>query len=634
MPHPVPPCPPASFRATCRLLLMFCLGAWASLALTASAADRPNILWITSEDNAKYFVRAFDPAGAPMPHVERLAAEGIKFTRAFSNAPVCSPARSALISGAYGPRVGAQYHRRARPAPMPEGLRMYPWYLRKAGYYVSNNVKTDYNFADNPWNESSASATWRKRAPGQPFFHVQNHTTTHEHRLHFTADDMATVRPQTDPATVTLLPQHPDTPLFRYTYARYHDQHRVLDREIGELLAQLEADGLRDNTIIFYFGDNGGVVPGTKGYLRETGLHVPLVVWFPERWKHFAPAAAGSEVGGFVSFVDFAPTLLHLLGLPIPEAMDGKPFLGAGINRAELEQRNETLGYADRFDEKHDLSRSLRQGNLKYVRNYQPFIPDAQRNNYRYQMLAYGEWQALHRAGKLTAVQARFFEPKAPEELYDLAADPYETTNLAADPAHRDTLLRLRARLRERLEALPDLGFIPEPVFLAQGLDNPVRYGQSHRAKITRLMEIADLPLLPASEARERLRAALVQGDALDQYWALIAASALGREAAALVPAVRQVLADTPDNLVATRAAECLALVAGEDARPVLTRILREAASAIEASLILNTAVTLTDHYAQPRLAVDPTWFRPAWRTDPALKPRLDYLATGNTPSP
>jgi len=592
-----------------------------------TAADRPNILWITSEDNAKHFMRAFDAAGAPMPNLERLAAEGIRFTRTFSNAPVCSPARSALISGVYGPRIGAQFHRRAQPVSLPEGLRLYPWYLREAGYYVSNNVKTDYNFEGNPWNESSATATWRKRAPGQPFFHVQNHTTTHEHRLHFPTEDIGRVRTETDPATVQLLPQHPDTPLFRYTYARLHDQHRVLDREIGELLARLEADGLRDNTIIFYFGDNGGVVPGTKGYLSEVGLNVPLIVWFPERWQHLAPAPAGAAVEGFVSFVDFAPTLLNLLGLPIPAVMDGRPFLGTGVERAELDRRNEALGHADRFDEKHGFSRSLRQGDLKYVRNYLPFIPDALRNNYRSRTAAYGEWQALYRAGKLNAVQARFFEPKAAEELYDLAADPYETTNLAADPAHRETLLRLRARLRERLLALPDLSFIPEPVFLEQGRENPLRYGESQRATIARLMDIADLPLQPAAEARERLKAALVHGDTLDRYWALIAASALGREAESLAPDVRALRAESADPLVALRAAEFLALVAGEDARPVLTRCLRQARSAIEASLILNTAVLLADHYEQPRLAVDPTWFPTAWRTDPALKPRLDYLA-------
>jgi arylsulfatase A-like enzyme len=597
------------------------------MLVCAVEPDRPNILWITSEDNSKHFVRAFDPTGAPMPHVERLAAEGIRFTRTFSNAPVCSPARSALISGTYGPRVGAHYHRRAQFAPLPEGLRLYPWYLRDAGYYVSNNVKTDYNFPGNPWHESSDQATWRNRAPSQPFFHVQNHTTTHEHRLHFPAEDLANVATETDPASVTLHPRHPDTPLFRYTYARYHDQHRLLDRQIGELLAQLEADGLRDNTIIFYFGDNGGVLPGSKGYLREAGLHVPLVVWFPERWKHLAPAAAGSEIAGFVEFVDLAPTLLNLLGLPIPEAMDGRPFLGPGVDRSELAQRNEALGYADRFDEKHDLSRSLRQGDFKYVRNYLPFIPDGLRNTYRYRMLAYREWHALHRAGKLYPVQARFFEPKPPEELYDLAADPHETRNLAADPTHRATLLRLRARLRERLAAMPDLGFIPEPVFLAQGIENPVRYGLKQRATLARLMDIADLPLRPAAEALAQLQPLLENGAPLERYWALIAATALGKEAATLAPSIRRLASDGEDRLVATRAAEFLAIVAGEDPRPVLTRTLRRAGSAVETSLILNTVVTLQDHYgyAAPSVAAD--WFPEAWRDDATVGPRLRYLA-------
>jgi hypothetical protein len=503
---------------------------------------------------------------------------------------------------------------------------MFPWYLRAAGYYVTNNVKTDYNFSDDPWHESSETASWRSRKDGQPFFHVRNYMTTHEQNLHFPVADVANVPTQTDPRSVRLDPHHPDTPLFRYSYARFHDRLRMLDREMGELLGQLEADGLRENTIIFYFGDNGGVLPGSKGYLRETGLHVPLVVWFPEKWKHLAPAPRGTAIDGVISFVDFAPTVLHLCGVDVPAAMDGRPFLGPGVKMEELSQRSEAIGYADRFDEKYDLSRSLRSGSFKYIRNYQPFLPEALWNNFRNRMPAMPEWRELHRAGRLNPTQARFFKQKAPEELYDLDADPYETTNLAGDPAHAHTLIRLRTRLRERLAHWPDLGFIPEPVFLAEGRLDPVRYGQAQRDRIGRLIEIADLPLEGSAQALPRLEGILNDGGSWERYWALIAATSLGTQSAPLVPAVRGLVAETPDVLLIARSAEFLAIVAGDDPRPHLARSLQMAASPLEATLILNTVVTLADHHLQPGLKFEVPVFPAAWGADDLLARRIRYL--------
>ena len=613
-----------------RLLLLF---VGMACGLAAGTPERPNILWITSEDNTAGFMRLYHPSGGAMPNLEALAEEGIVFEHAFSNAPVCSTARSALISGAYGPRTASHQHRRVRFVPPPDGLRLFPHYLRAAGYYTSNNVKTDYNFADlSPWSERSSRASWRNRAPGQPFFHVQNHTTTHEHKLHFPAEDRRHHPTQTDPAKVELWPMHPDTPLMRYTYARYHDQHAILDEEIGALLAQLEEDGLRDNTIIFYFGDHGGVLPGSKGYLREVGLHVPLVVWFPERWRHLSPMPAGSRWEGFVNFVDFAPTMLNLARVRIPKEMDGRPFLGPGLDPAELAARDEAVAYADRFDEKHDFSRSLRQGQWKYIRNYQPWMPEALHTAYRYKMLAFREWRELFRDGRLDPIQARFFLPKAPEELYDLEVDPFETRNLAADPSHRDTLGRMRLLLTERLAAMPDLGFIPEPVLMPAAAFDPAAYGRKHREQIANYIELANVSLEPGVDAVARIAAALGSADPIERYWALTAALAMDELPPAVQAQIRDCAQADGHRLVRARAAEYLAVKEGEDYRPVFTALLPEAESALEASWLLNQAAVLIDHHGQPPLSIERAWFPAFWQRDPVLAPRLDYLAPERGP--
>jgi arylsulfatase A-like enzyme len=593
------------------------------------AQDRPNIVWIVTEDNSKHQLRLYDPAGAPMPTIERLAKTGIVFNHVFSHSPVCSVSRSTIITGAYGPRIGTQYHRRSEAAPLPEGLRMFPFYLREAGYYTTNNAKTDYNVRDaGMWDESSNQATWRNRKPGQPFFHVQNFETTHESRLQFPATDVTSKPNDTPSSAVKLLPYHPDTPLMRYTYAREQDQHKLVDRQIGEFLEKLAADGLLENTILFYYGDHGGVLPRSKGYIYESGLHVPFVLHVPEKWRALVPFAPGTRVDGFIGFVDLAPTVLNLAGVKAPAAMDGRAFLGAGVTAASVNARDEAYAYADRFDEKYDLVRAVRKGKFKYLRHYQPFNPDALHNNYRYQQPAYAEWRDLYRAGKLNAVQRQFFEPRTPEALYDLERDPHETVNLAADPAHASTLADLRGRLAAWVKGLPDLSFYPEPVLLKEGLANPVAFGRSRQAEIARLVDTADLSLLPFASARPRLEAALASTNPWERYWALIACSSHGAAARPLVASAQRLAANDPEALVRVRAAEFLALIGAQEPQPVITAALRASTDPIEANLILNTVVLLRDRQPGNAFTIDPAWFPAAWRADANLQlhRRIEYL--------
>jgi hypothetical protein len=393
---------------------------------------------------------------------------------------------------------------------------------------------------------------------------------------------------------VTLAPYHPDTPTFRYTYARYHDRMAAIDEAVGKLVTGLEKDGLLEDTFIFYFGDHGGVLPRSKGYIYEAGLHVPLVVRIPNKWKHLVTLGRGTRARGFVSFIDFGPTLLHLAGLDVPKQIDGRPFLGPDISEQQLGARDEAFGYADRFDEKYDLCRCLRKGRYKYIRHYQAFYPDALQNNYRYIMLAYQEWRRLYHQGKLSAEQRQFFEPKPVEALYDIEADPHEVNNLAGDPACAKILKRLRGRLRQWVKGMPDLSFYPESYLVEEAFDAPVAFGRAHAHQIARLVDVADLSLLPFEQAKPGLERALASPHPWERYWALIACSCFGEKAKALVPAAKGRL-DDPQRLVRVRAAEFLGIVGAADPRRTLYDVLNTTDSPVEALLTFNTAVFFHD---------------------------------------
>jgi arylsulfatase A-like enzyme len=590
-----------------------------------SESGAPSIVWLVTEDNSARYLRLYDDKGAAMPAIERLAKGGIVFNNAFSNGPVCSTARSAIITGCYGPRIFAHFHRAASPVPMPVGLRMFPWYLRQAGYYTTNNNKEDYNLrkGEGVWDESSDTASYRNREPGQPFFHVQNFATTHESRLHFSQLRMETDESQINADSGDVAPIHPKTQVFEYTNARYRQLHEKVDREIAAFLQQLQSDGLLDETIIFYYGDHGGALPGSKGYLYERGLKVPMVIHVPEKWRHLLPTdtvrekpvAPGSRIEGFVQFVDLAPTMLNLAGIDIPAQMDGRPFMGSSIDLAELNSRDFAFGYADRFDEKVDFVRSVRKGRFKYLRSYQPFNMDSLQNNYRYRQLAYQEWRELHRKDALTPEQAQFFEPRQPEVLFDLQADPFELVNLAEDPEFSAQLDEMRRLLNQQVRSMPDLSFIPEPILCQEAIEDPVAYGQSQKERIVRLADIADLSLLPFGEVEGAISVALASDDPLARYWALVVCSSFGNEAAGLEEAVRELANLDSNNLVRMRAAEFLGLTRMADPRPVLIDCLKASQSEPEAVLVLNTITLLHDSPPGWLFDLDRSWLAEEWFT-------------------
>jgi uncharacterized sulfatase len=351
------------------------------------------------------------------------------------------------------------------------------------------------------------------------------------------------------------------------------------------------------------------------------GLHVPLVVRIPQNFRHLVKRKPGQKTDRFVSFIDFGPTVLNLAGVPVPQQVDGEPFLGPG--GAEDRRSDEAFGYADRFDEKYDLCRSLRKGKWKYVRNYQAFYPDGLQNNYRYRMVAYREWRDLYRKGTLNAVQRRFFEGKPVEALYDLEADPDETRTLAGEPAYAETLADMRSRLQQRVKGMPDLSFFPESYLVEHALADGVAFGQENREAIGQLVDIADLSLKPFAEARSGIETALRSGDPWGRYWALIVCSCFGKKAESLASGARKLLADDVP-LVRVRAAEFLAILGTADPWPTIVDVLNASQSEAEALLTLNTVVYLNDHV--DGLRFDVTRLNMKLKPRGEVKRRLDYL--------
>ncbi|QDT14129.1 sulfatase-like hydrolase/transferase [Alienimonas californiensis] len=615
--------------------MTFHLRAFPALALAAvalfggraTAAERPNFVWIVSEDNSVHYLRHFFEGGAEAPAIEALAADGLTFNHAFSNAPVCSVARTTLATMCYGPRIGTQFHRRDFQPPLPNGQPTVYGALRRAGYYVTNNSKTDFNFVvpEDTWDESSKKASWKKRPDAeQPFFHMQSHAQTHESSLHFKKDSLKNRPSDRDLATVTPPPYLPDTPLVRGTQARYLDNHLAIDEIVARTVADLEAAGVLEDTFVFYFGDHGGVLPRGKGYVYDSGLHVPLVVRLPKNFAHLAQGfERGTRVDGFVSFVDFGPTVLRLAGVEPEGTIDGAAFLGPGVTPEAVAARQTSFGYADRMDEKYDFVRTLRRGRYRYVRAFQPWLPDGLQNNYRYNMLAYQQWRELSRRGELNATQAAFFEPKPIEALYDCEADPHEVRNLAADPAHAETLHELRSALRETMLGLPDLSFYPESVLAERAAADPAAFGQAHRQEIARLSAVADLALRPFDEAEPGLRAALSDANPMVRYWAAMVCTAFGERAASLAPLVRPLLEDD-SPVVRLRATEFLGRIGAVEPQPLLATLLNETDSPIFAAEVLNTIVWFADHVVGTA-PVDPSVLKPQVRGDSVAR-RLEYL--------
>lgn len=589
-----------------RMILTFgciCLGV---LMVRASSFKHPNFVWFMAEDISTHTLRIYNPSAAPAPHLEKLAKDGLIFRNAYCNAPVCSAARSTLFTGFYAPKIGLSFHRKLKLFSLPKGSHLFPTYLRKKGYFTVNSLKTDYNCKMDPdaWDiVKGRLGDWRKRKdPSQSFFFVRTNVKTHESCLH--TYQMNKKKPMYDSSKVKVYPFHPDTPCFRTTYATLYDRIADADREFGRMIKMLKQDGLLDDTFVVYIGDNGGCQAGTKAYTGETGLHVPMVIYVPKNWRHLVPFTPGSDVTGLVSFMDFGPTLLHLAGVDISPDMDGTPFLGKDLTRKMIEKRNIAFGYGDRFDNLYAFNRVVNQGNFKYSRNYQPYLPRILHHFYRYHQRAFVEWTELFHQGKLNEAQKRFFQPQGAEELYDLSKDPYELHNLVLDSHYAQKLGEMRKILKQNILSKGDLGFIPEGEWLEKGGDDPGSYCQAQKKNIARYLELADLQLVPFPKAQKRLNAALSSFDPIERYWGASVCISFGKQAQPLRSKVEKLLKD-PSVRVRAKAATFLTILGKIDPQETFKDVLRHSDSSADTILILNDALFLKECGYAPKLVLE-----------------------------
>jgi arylsulfatase A-like enzyme len=433
------------------------------------APTRPNIVLIVTEDLSPRLGAYGDPV-ARTPRIDALAREGMLFTNAFTAAPVCAPSRAALITGVYAQAIGAQHMRTTGGgddsgaghgfkylAVPPPDVKAFPELLRRAGYFTSNHRKTDYQFGEpfTIWDVNDPrevqGALWRDAPKGQPFFVMVNPVITHESKIWPRKHGHV----HTDPSTVAVPPYLADTPVTRRDIAQHYDNIATLDSQVGEILDALKADGLLDDTIVIFTSDHGDGLPHAKRRLYDAGLHVPLIVRFPDG------RGAGTVRTDLVSFVDLGPTILSLAGVAPPEFMLGQSFLPDPPRVS----REYVFAAADRMDKVPGEWRSVRDARFQYLVNRMPQHPLFEPLAFRDHMPSMQELWRLHAAVELTPLQeSQFTAPRPPEELYDLVADPDETRNLASDPAHSQDLERLRAALAEFESRTPDLSSDDERV--------------------------------------------------------------------------------------------------------------------------------------------------------------------------
>lgn len=524
-----------------RLVVWSMIAAGCVLLHFVSAAEaqtrKPSILWITCEDISPH-LGCYGDEYATTPHLDQLATQSVRYTHAFATSGVCAPARSCLITGVYPSSMGTQYMRCS--GTLPPFIKCFPEYLREAGYYCTNNSKEDYNFATPPnaWDESGKRAHWRERTdPEKPFFSVFNFTVTHESKTRARGAELEklvrSLKPEErhDPAKAVLPPYYPDTTETRRDWANNADLITVMDRQVGNVLKQLEEDGLAESTIVFFFSDHGVGLPRAKRWLYDSGMHVPLMIRFPQEFESLAVQQPGSVTDRLVSFVDFAPTVLSLAGVPIPEHIQGEAFLGEQASRP----REYVFGIRDRMDERYDMIRAVRDHRFKYIRNYMPHLPYAQYLDYCERGPTMQAIRSLHEAGKLSGPTRLFLRATKPvEELYDTQEDPHEIYNLVRLPHFRKDLERLRRIHQEWVDDTRDLGLLPESILRTRE-QGTTAYELARQSPAAFPRE----RILATAELVQRGRAALPQlqqalsddDDAAVRYWAAVGLIHIGPHA-------------------------------------------------------------------------------------------------------
>ncbi|MEZ6066592.1 MAG: sulfatase [Planctomycetaceae bacterium] len=465
----------------------------------APAAERPNILWLVAEDFGPH-LGCYGTPEVWTPQIDALAADGVRFTRAYTTTAVCSTSRSSFMTGMYSTTIGTHNHRSHRNDGhrLPEGVRVVTDWLRDAGYTTANvrqfpkelgfkgTGKTDWNFhyEGKPFDTD----TWDQLPAHQPFMAQVNFPETHRggewNNAHKHVQRLA------DPAQVEIPPYYPDHAITRADWAQYLNTAMAVDAKVGRIVQLLKDDGLWESTIVIFTADHGAAHVRAKQWPYDSGLHVPLIIRWPESFPPPKEFTRGGVCDELVMSIDLSASILDWAGVEIPDKMQGRPFWGdhAPPDREYL------FGGRDRGDETVDRIRTVRDGQYRYIRNFYPERPFSQTN--RYKLMQYPVLRLMHRlhdAGELARLNPhaeRLMAPRrAPEELYDLHSDPHELQNLAGQPEYRETLLRLRGVLDEWIEATDDQGRFPEPADVIEHWELDMRRGYDAKLEELRRLE-------------------------------------------------------------------------------------------------------------------------------------------------
>jgi N-sulfoglucosamine sulfohydrolase len=551
-----------------------------SLFLTAGCSqpqkskttERPNIVWIVTED-MNPILGCYGDKVAKTPNIDKLAETGIVYQHAYANAPICAPARSCLITGVYPTSMGTPHLRQEQT--LPEWLKPFPKILSDNGYFTSNQNKTDFNFsAEGVFNYHKEDLyPWRQRVEGQPFFSFFNIGDTHEGPGNSPENYQrvtANLSPEqfTSPDSVILPPYYPNTPEMRKIWARYYDLSAAMDVKVGQILKNLEEDGLMENTIVFFFSDHGHGLPRYKRWLNITGLRVPFVVHVPKRYEHLVKNKPGTENYDLVSFVDFAPTVLNLAGVEIPEHMNGAPFLGENIPAPH----DFLFAARDRADDMYELSRAIHDKNFIYVRHFLPNLPYIQtgiinsdgKDSYR-------ELRRAHNAGEMPPAGELMWHPKPVEELYDLQSDPHELNNLANSPEYAETLVKMRTLLKNQILKTRDAGFLFESEMMMRSIGTST-YEMAQDLSKYDLEKIYTAAEMVGVAQSEEIAANLNDSDSGVRFWAVMGLMNTGSGAKEYIPLVEKLLTDESPTIQIAAAELLCKLGEPNEALAVLTK--------------------------------------------------------------
>ena len=587
------------------MIALICL-----VSVYGTERDRPNILWISLEDITP-MMGCYGDEYARTPVFDSLAAEGIRYNNAHSIAPVCSTSRSSIITGMYPSTLGTHHHRSNVGDP-PAFMKMLPNLMRAAGYYTTNNYKKDYNIRGDRWNESSKKAHWRNRLDkDQPFFAVFNQNECHSSITKIAEDVIVEQRlnllqPEDfhDPADAPIPPYHPDVPEFRKAWSRYYDAVTQVDYRAGELIKQLKEDGLWEDTIVFVWADHGVGMPRGKHNAWEQGTHVPLIVRFPKKYQHLAPAQPGSAIEELVTLMDLGPSVLGLANLETPDWMQGRPLL-CKTSEGEIQYHEYVIGMRDRLDSRYEMVRTVRDERFRYQRNYYPHLPFKPHEDFEFNAPVLKKWVELARAGKLTGPQLQLnlrFKPM--EELYDSQNDPLLIRNVIDDPQYAEVVKRMRGQLREWMIETRDLGMLDEAETLqrAESHESHWHLGQS-LDNYERILDTADLLALGKAGASELLTR-VHDPDSAVRFWAVLGLLALRSNDAEVVSALQAATKDASVSVRITAADGLFNLGRYEDGLPVLVDALSHPvpAARIRASCVLDMQPPAANEKLEPAI--------------------------------